>query len=233
MTSPQNQKLSRLLNRRAILRTRDLGEVGLPRTALDGHWHQAATQCSVKFLRWLRHALLERLRLSGSGTGAGGDPFAAAAAGRVVAGRQFPSLGRHGRIEFHRNSGDTTSWVGCPVSRSNQAGITCRSPQRPSWGDSLATSTRTFDRPVDWIQRVAFTIPARTVPSSPGMPPWRLRVKASTPWAACPGIAVMNPPVLASGSKSGRCRSSNVALTVRMWRNCPSVAVRAGARRLG
>ena len=34
MTSPQNQKLSRLLNRRAILRTRDLGEVGLPRTAL-------------------------------------------------------------------------------------------------------------------------------------------------------------------------------------------------------
>jgi predicted transcriptional regulator of viral defense system len=34
VTSAQNQKLSRLLNRRAILRTRDLGEVGLPRTAL-------------------------------------------------------------------------------------------------------------------------------------------------------------------------------------------------------
>ena len=34
MTSPQNQKLSRLLNRRAILRTRDLREVGSRRTAL-------------------------------------------------------------------------------------------------------------------------------------------------------------------------------------------------------
>lgn len=46
-------------------------------------------------------------------------------------------------------------------------------------------------------------------------------------------FAMMNPSVFASGSKSRRCRSSNVALTVRTWRKSPSAAVRAGARRLG